>query len=60
MRETVLVEVPTAERPVGAGGALVSGALVTLKFQFPPPLLSQVPAPLLNTKAIVVALEATL
>jgi ribulose-phosphate 3-epimerase len=48
-----------ALNPVGAVGGPEGGSEVTLRFQLLPPLLSQVPAPLLKTRAIVVASAGT-
>jgi hypothetical protein len=49
-----------AVSPAGAAGGVVGTLALTEKFQFPPPLLSQVFAPLLKTIPIVVAVAGTM
>jgi hypothetical protein len=59
LRETAFVAIPWAVRLVGIAGGVVGGVALTEKFQFGPPLLSQVPDPLLKATAMVVALTGT-
>ena len=59
-RDTLVLDMAVAVSPAGAAGGVVGTLALTEKFQFPPPLLSQVFAPLLKTIPIVVAVAGTM
>ena len=52
LSEIVVLEVTVAVRPVGAAGAWLMGALLTLRFQSAPPLLSHARLLLLSGLAV--------